>query len=139
MSAFSIKMENGFCSLHLFLHRVHDVLLAVGVEAGPDHVLLVLGGGAEVHVHQAVVDPVVLRVVKVMVGVEVFASRVLLNTNQLPVLWQTNSRYETSGLCVWPFLLSQLYLRMVLFRVAGSLPYIVPADGNFVTLKLDFS
>ena len=75
-------MENGFCSLQLFLHRVHDVLLSVGVEAGPNHVLLVLGGGAEVHVHQAVVDPVVLRVVEVVIGVEIFTARVLLNMNQ---------------------------------------------------------
>ena len=37
---------------------------------------------------------------------------------------------DTFGLCVWPFLLSQLYLRMVLFKVAGSLPYIVPANAN---------
>ena len=132
-------MENGFCSLQLFLHRVHDVLLSVGVEAGPDHVLLVLGGSAEVHVHQAVVDPVVLGVVEVVVGVEIFTARVLLNMNQLSVLCQSNSSYETSGLWVWPFLLSQLYLRMVLFRVAGSLPYIVPAEASFITLKLEFS
>ena len=81
-------MENGFCSLQLFLHRVHDVLLAVGVEAGPDHVLLVLGGCAEVHVHQAVVEPVVLRVVKMVVGVEILAPCILLNLNQFTVLWQ---------------------------------------------------
>ena len=78
MSAFECEMENCVFCLQLFLHSVHDILLVVGVQAGPDHVGLVLGGGAEVHVHQAVVDPVVLRVVDVVVRVEVFAAGVLL-------------------------------------------------------------
>ena len=71
-------MENCVFCLQLFLHSVHDILLAVWVQAGPDHVGLILGGGAEVHVHQTVVDSVVLRVVQVVIGVEVFAAGVLL-------------------------------------------------------------
>lgn len=70
-------MENRVFCLQLLLHRVHDVLLVVGVEARPDHVGLVLGGGAEVHVHQAVVNSVVLRVVQMVIGVEIFATGVL--------------------------------------------------------------
>ena len=71
-------MENSIVCLERLLHRVYYILLIVGVEAGPDHVGLVLGGRAEVHVHQAVVDSVVLRVEQMVISVEVLASGVLL-------------------------------------------------------------
>ena len=54
-----------------------QILCPITVETGLDPVLVIVCGGGEVHVHQTVVDTVVLDMDKVVVCVEVLASIVL--------------------------------------------------------------
>ena len=78
----SFLLDKGeFKSYIILIHHLVDlkdhVLRSITVEAGLDPVLVVVGGRGEVHVHQTVVDPVVLDVNKMVVRVEVLSSIVL--------------------------------------------------------------
>ena len=74
---FGCKMEHSVRFLNFLLNLVNQVLSPWTVEGGHDEVLVVVVAGAEVHVHQAVVDAKVLDMKEMMICMKVVSTCVL--------------------------------------------------------------
>ena len=70
-------MKYSIFLIDLFLHTVHCRFSTRNVQIRLDKIPVVVIAGAEVHVHETVVDAVVLHMKKVVVGVKVVSARVL--------------------------------------------------------------
>ena len=70
-------MKSNIFFVNWLLDLKHQVLRSITVETRLDPVGVIEGASVEVHVHQTVVDAVVLDVDQVMVSVEVLASIIL--------------------------------------------------------------
>ena len=68
--------EDNILLINLFLHLQDQILSPWTVEAGLDLVLLIESGCVKVHVHQTIVDPVVLGVHEVVVDMEILSCSV---------------------------------------------------------------